>query len=167
MIFIMTNFILFIDYFRHVQDTSVSLRYNVGAVQLQTLNTASFFRKGRMYYRIHRNRYNAYFNRYYGPTLFIFATFSVALSAMQVAMAVRQAEAPIELAKDLPEAGHGGGLGGSWRHMGYAFQWFSLWAICFAAAMAAILFCMFVGLASLDGLDGLKAKRELKRGKKR
>jgi hypothetical protein len=163
-----TSFMLFLDYFSAIPDSSVSSRYTLGAFQLQTLNATSFFRRGRMYHRIHRYRYNAYFNRYYGPTLFIFATFSVALSAMQVAIAVRQAEAPLDEARGMSEeAGHGGGLGGTWAHMGYAFRWFSIWSICFAVSMAVILLTMFVGLACLDGTEAMKARKDAKRAKKK
>jgi hypothetical protein len=162
-----TSFMLFLDYFSSISDTSVSKRYTMGAFQLQTLNATSFFRRGHMYHRIHRYRYNAYFSRYYGPTLFVFATFSVALSAMQVAIAVRQAEAPMDEARGMPEAGGGGGLGGAWKHMGYAFRWFSIWSMCFAASMAVILFTMLMGLACLDGTESMQARKEAKREKRK
>lgn len=161
------SLVLFLDQFSAMPDAAVSRRFTIGAIQLQTLNAVTFLRHGSMYYRIHRNRYNAYFNRYYGPILFVFASFSVALSAMQVAIAVRQAEAPIEEANNLPEAGYGGGLGASWRHMGYAFRWFSLWSICFAASMSVVLFVMFAGLAWMDSWETLKWRREERKAKQR
>ena len=159
--------ILFLGYFASIPDDCVSARHEMGATQLQTMNAVNYVVKGRMFHRIHRYRYNAYFTRYYGPTLFVFATFSVALSAMQVAIAVRQAEAPIEEADGLPSSGKGGGLGGSWRHMGYAFRWFSIWSITFAASMALILFSMLMFLACLDAWEALKTKQEAKAARKK
>lgn len=155
-----TSFMIFLSHFASLSDALVSPRHKVGAVQLQTLNANMFYRRGSMYYRIHRYRYNAYFSRYYGPTLFVFATFSVALSAMQVALAVRQAQAPMEEVRGMPEAGYGGGLGGAWKHMGLAFRWFSIWSISFAVSMAAILFGMLLFLACLDILDATRARRK-------
>jgi hypothetical protein len=162
-----SSFMIFLSHFAPLSDALVSLRYTVGAVQLQTLNANMFCRRGRMYYRIHRYRYNAYFSRYYGPTLFVFATFSVALSAMQVALAVRQAEAPMDEARGWPEAGNGGGLGGSWKHMGYAFRWFSIWSISFAVSMAAILLGMFMFFASLDAFEATKARWKEKKARRK
>jgi hypothetical protein len=159
------SLIIFLQHFSTLPDSAVSPRYRLGEMQLQTLNGSSFVHRGKLYYSVHRNRYNAYFNRFYGPTLFVFATFSVALSAMQVAIAVRQAEAPIEQQKDLPEAGFGGGLGGSWRHMGYAFRWFSIWSISFAVSMGTILFVMLLGLACMDAWESWKGRVNVKKAK--
>jgi hypothetical protein len=155
--------VIFLQYFGTLPDSAVNPRYRLGDMQLQTLNGSSLFRRGQLYHRIHRNRYNAYFNRFYGPTLFVFATFSVALSAMQVAIAVRQAEAPIEQQKDLPEAGFGGGLGGLWRHMGLAFRWFSICSITFAMTMGAMLLLSLFGLVWLDSWEILKDRVSAKK----
>jgi hypothetical protein len=102
------DLIIFLNCFRPLPDSAVSLRHHFGLLQLHTLNYVSFFNMMKPYHRLHRNRYNAFFLRYYGPTLFIFATFSVALSAMQVALAVRAGKAATEGVAE-------GGLGGSWR----------------------------------------------------
>ena len=161
------DFVLFLQYFAALPDSCVSARHAIEAVQLQTMNAVMYVVRRRMFHRIHRYRYNAYFTRYYGPTLFVFATFSVALSAMQVALAVRQAEAPMEEARDMPSAGFGGGLGGSWRHMGYAFRWFSIWSITFAGSMALILFSMFMFLACLDAWEARNVRREARAARKR
>ncbi|KIW01796.1 uncharacterized protein PV09_06652 [Verruconis gallopava] len=142
--------VLFLQHFADLPDSAVTPRYTLGEMQLQTLNRASCFRHRKLYLRIHRNRYNAYFTRFYAPTLFVFATFSVVLSAMQVAIAVRQSEAPIDAHNNLPEAGFGGGLGAGWAHMGYAFRWFSIWSISFVASMGSFLFFNFLVLALLD-----------------
>jgi hypothetical protein len=137
------DLILFLEPFKDLPDSMISDRWCYGEIQLQTLNMVSFFTRLKPYHRLHRNRYNAFFLRYYGPTLFVFATFSVALSAMQVALAVRAGEAPTEGVTD-------GGLGGSWRSMGYAFRWFSLYSMIFAASMGLMLLVFLFGLISVD-----------------
>jgi hypothetical protein len=139
--------VIFLGYFHDLPDSVVSTRYKLGILQLQTLNWISFFSAPfHPYYRLHRNRYNAFFLQYYGPTLFIFATFSVALSAMQVALAVRAGEAPVEKTTD-------GGLDGRWRSMGYAFRWFSIWSMTFAASMGVVLVVLLFGLLGTDWVE--------------
>ena len=66
-------------------------RYSFGQLRLTRLNLWSKVFLGRFtFYKIH-GQYGAYFARYYGPVLFIFGFFSVALSAMQVALAAQPA----------------------------------------------------------------------------
>jgi hypothetical protein len=81
------EFISFILSFEKVEDQSVSPRYHFGELRLTRLNfwTKVFLRRS-TYHRIHQ-QYGARFAQYYAPLLFIFGVFSVALSAMQVALA--------------------------------------------------------------------------------
>jgi hypothetical protein len=157
--------VIFLSYFACIPDSAVSPRYRLGEMQLQTLNWFSFFRSGTPYYRVHRHRYNSYFSQFYGPTLFVFASFSVVLSAMQVSLAVRQGMAPIEEMQNMTSAGGGGGLGGDWLYMGRAYNWFSIYSICFSAGMGAFLLSLFFGLVSLDAIEDFRDRVALKRAR--
>jgi hypothetical protein len=82
-----SEFISFILSFEMVEDVSVSPRYHFGELRLTRLNFWSkIFLRRSTYHQIHQ-QYGARFAQYYAPLLFIFAVFSVALSAMQVALA--------------------------------------------------------------------------------
>jgi hypothetical protein len=77
---------IFLSHFRHLPDSQASQRYQFGELRLRRVNFwARFFLRRFLFQKvqIHYN-YNAYFSRFYGPLIFIFAFLSTTLSAMQV-----------------------------------------------------------------------------------
>lgn len=68
---------------------TVSKRYQFGELRLSRLNFwVRIFLRRFMFQKVQIHyTYNAYFSRFYGPLIFIFAFFSTTLSAMQVGLA--------------------------------------------------------------------------------
>lgn len=83
------EFVRFIEDFKVLEDSEVSLRYSFGQLRLSRLNSWAFFVLGRMHFHKTSWQYSAYSSSYFGPILFAFGFLSVALSAMQVAMSVQ------------------------------------------------------------------------------
>lgn len=84
------EFVSFIKAFETILDVDVAARYGFGELRLTQMNFCSkIFLRRFTYQKVH-GQYGAYFARFYGPILFIFASFSVALAAMQVALAAQQ-----------------------------------------------------------------------------
>ncbi|PWY83620.1 hypothetical protein BO70DRAFT_428881 [Aspergillus heteromorphus CBS 117.55] len=84
-----TDFIYFIDHFRHVPNSEVNLRYRqYGQLRLSRLNIWTKLYLWRMFYYKVDGQYGAYFARFTPPFLFIFGSVSVALSGMCVVLAV-------------------------------------------------------------------------------
>jgi hypothetical protein len=84
------SFVAFIACFDSVPDIAISSRWRYGLIQLDALN----FHSAILLRRWHLNRFEArwttYFSRFFPVVLFIFALFSVMLSAMQVIIAAKQ-----------------------------------------------------------------------------
>jgi hypothetical protein len=75
--------------FHLIQDGDVSERYTYGEIRLTRLNFYAKLFLGKVhFYRV--QQYNDFFTRFFGPLLFVFAIFSVMLSAMQLEMTVEQ-----------------------------------------------------------------------------
>lgn len=85
-----SKFVKFITAFEGVLDQDVSPRYGFGELRLGRLNMWSKIFLRRFTYRTVHQQYGAYFSRFYGPLLFIFAVFSVSLSAMQLELATQR-----------------------------------------------------------------------------
>ncbi|KKK17097.1 hypothetical protein AOCH_003658 [Aspergillus ochraceoroseus] len=83
-----SQFMRFISAFEKVQDSDVSPRYHFGQLRLTRLNFWSKVFLQRLNFHKMYWQYGTLFANYYGPLLFVFGWFSVALSAMQVALAV-------------------------------------------------------------------------------
>ncbi|KAH7346916.1 hypothetical protein BKA66DRAFT_447745 [Pyrenochaeta sp. MPI-SDFR-AT-0127] len=81
------RFVAFSNCFKDLPDTLVSPRFYFGELRLTRLNLWSPFFLRQMHYFNMSRQYDQYFSRYFQPVLFAFATFSVLLSAMQVALA--------------------------------------------------------------------------------
>ncbi|KAF2658191.1 hypothetical protein K491DRAFT_583764, partial [Lophiostoma macrostomum CBS 122681] len=81
------DFINFIKAFDSVPDNAVSHRWNFGELNLDALNFHSFLLLRRWHRNRFESRYSAYFQRFFPVILFMFALFSVMLSAMQVILA--------------------------------------------------------------------------------
>ena len=83
-------FVAFVSAFDSVPDKAVSSRWRFGLLQLDALNFHSAIHLRRWHLNRFESRYTAYFQRFFPVVLFIFALFSVALSAMQVILGARQ-----------------------------------------------------------------------------
>jgi hypothetical protein len=83
-------FVGFMSAFDSVPDKAVSSRWRYGLLQLDALNFHSAIHLRRWHLNRFESRYAAYFQRFFPVVLFIFALFSVALSAMQVILGARQ-----------------------------------------------------------------------------
>lgn len=84
------EFVKFIMSFDELPDSAVSSRWRFGELVLDALN----FHSAIILHKWHRNRfesrYAAYFQRFFPVILFIFAMFSVMLSAMQVIIGAQE-----------------------------------------------------------------------------
>jgi hypothetical protein len=74
----------------NVDDSYVSPRYLYGEIRLTRLNFYAPFLLHKFYYEQVHGQYAAYFQRLYGPILFIFAILSTVLNSMQVQLAVSE-----------------------------------------------------------------------------
>ncbi|KAJ6007348.1 hypothetical protein N7540_011324 [Penicillium herquei] len=127
-----SSFVNFIMKFEDICDDSVSLRYKFGELRLSRLNfwTRIFLRRF-TYHKVH-GQYGAYFARFYGTLLFIFAVFSVLLSAMQVVLAVGQ---PLE---------------GPWSVFAYTSRGFAIFSIICVVLVILSLLSVFIILSSRE-----------------
>ncbi|KAH0329153.1 hypothetical protein KCU71_g792, partial [Aureobasidium melanogenum] len=81
------TFCSFSDSFTAISDDEVSERYQYGELRMTRLNFWAAPLLGQMVYQDLGLQYSDYFSPYFAPLLFVFAIFSVLLSAMQVALA--------------------------------------------------------------------------------
>ena len=82
------SFVSFSARLETIKDCEVSPRYHYGEMRLTRLNMWCKILLGRWHYQVVHRQYGHYFARFYGPLLFLFGFLSVALSALQVEMAV-------------------------------------------------------------------------------
>ena len=85
-----SDFIEFIAAFESFQDEDISPRDRFGELRLSRLNIWSKIFLQRFTYRKVHQHYGAYFARFYGPLLFVFAILSLSLSAMQLEIAIQR-----------------------------------------------------------------------------
>ena len=76
--------------FEHIKDAEVTGRYHYGEFRLTRLNLYAKFLLHKWHFQRVESQYAPYFAQFYGPIIFVFANFSVLLSAMQVEIAVEQ-----------------------------------------------------------------------------
>jgi hypothetical protein len=81
------RFVTFSRCFKHLPDSLASPRFHFGELRLTRLNFWAPIFLGQMHYFNMSRQYDQYFSRYFQPVLFAFGTFSLVLSAMQVALA--------------------------------------------------------------------------------
>ncbi|KAJ3864128.1 hypothetical protein EV359DRAFT_64254 [Lentinula novae-zelandiae] len=125
----------FLDLFRKgVYDEDTTPRYHYGELRLQRLNLYSLF-KFKLYYRKTYGQYSDLIQGLVAPFVFIFAMVSVALSAMQVALAVRQGVVG------------GNGDSHSWQVFAAVSQWFSI--ICLSLTLGCIVMVLLAVLVLL------------------
>ncbi|KAF2034230.1 hypothetical protein EK21DRAFT_49604, partial [Setomelanomma holmii] len=80
-------FVGFISSFDSIPESAVSSRWHYGVIQLDSLNFHSAIHLRRWHLNRFESRYGTYFSRFFPVVLFLFAVFSVMLSAMQVIVA--------------------------------------------------------------------------------
>ena len=133
------EFTSFILSFENVEDSSVPPRYHFGELRLTRLNFWSkIFLRRSTYYQIHQ-QYGARFAQYYAPLLFIFGVFSVALNAMQVALAY-----PTTMPLDQ-----------SWISFANVSRGFSVSTLVFVAFCGLLLLATFFGMVSRETVFAL------------
>jgi hypothetical protein len=120
----------FLRSFRDIGDDAVTPRYHYGELRLSRLNFFSRVYRFELFNREVHWRYDDYFAQIIAPTVFIFATVSVALAAMQVVLAAEQ-------------LGHTS----TWMAFIFTSQWYSVTCL-FLAAACSIFFptmvCIFL-----------------------
>ncbi|KAI9813031.1 MAG: hypothetical protein M1832_006422 [Thelocarpon impressellum] len=150
-----SEFCRFIRPFEALDDADVSLRYGYGELRLTRLNfwTKIFLRRF-TYHKLH-GQYASYLARFYGPLLFVFALFSVALSAMQVEVSVQA----------LPEPGSGPWQPFTWASRGFAV--FTLISVALAIAFLVTLSAALVIREACFAVPELLRKRWSGEGSRR
>jgi hypothetical protein len=118
-----TKVLYFLQSSRSIQDQDVTPRYRYGELRLRRLNFWGKIYRFQFSYHDTNLHYGSYFALLVAPIAFIFATVSVALSAMQVALTVQQLGGPSFL---------------TWGRFDSVSQWFSV--VC----LVICLFCLIV-----------------------
>ncbi|KAF2245461.1 hypothetical protein BU26DRAFT_521900 [Trematosphaeria pertusa] len=129
-------FVKFIMSFDSVPDKAISPRWRFGEIQLDALNLHSLVHLRRSHFNRFESNYALYFSRFYPAILFLFAVFSVMLSAMQVIVGGRQ----LKEETDNPGVKRTVGL----------FEWFSCEAIGWSLAFGAVLFIWWICISSAE-----------------
>ena len=133
-----SEFIDFITNFQRIDDKHVSQRYQYGELRLTRLNfwTKIFLRRF-TFHKVH-GQYGAYFARFYGPILFVFGIFTVALSAMQLALRTAPSESQ------------------SWSAFASVSRWFSVYTLVCVAAVIFFLLFLLSALSLRETIFALK-----------
>lgn len=120
------DFCSFSANFHSIRDDAVSKRYEYGELRLSRLNLWAVVLLRKMSYQDEGLQYGDYFSGYFAPLLFVFGTFSVLLSAIQVGLAAETLDAQ------------------GWRAFGEASRWFAIVSIFACVAPAVWLVLVFV-----------------------
>ena len=116
----------FIALLENVLDTEVSGRYSYGEIRLTRLNLYSKIFLGNFSFHRVQAQYSDYFATFYGPLLFVFGSFSVVLSAMQLGMAVESLDTTAQ-----------------WRAYWQVCRWFSVICLHMVLILALWLVALF------------------------
>ncbi|KAL9131187.1 MAG: hypothetical protein Q9175_006831 [Cornicularia normoerica] len=135
-----SDFIKFITTFDGIRDEEVSPRYRFGDLRLGRLKFWSKIFLRRFTYRKVHQQYGAYFAQFYGPLLFIFAVFSLSLSAMQLGLATQRPNS----------------FGPSWKSFTRVSEGFAVLTLVCVALITLILLLLFVSLALRETIFALK-----------
>lgn len=141
------EFLCFISEFDSIQDSQVSARYAYGELRLSRLNFYSRIFLHRFQYEQTYGQYSDFFSRYYGPFLFVFGILSVALSAMQVVMAVE----PLLVVQ--------------WKSFWIVCRWFSVISLSGVLLLAVIFMLLPLGMIVNEWVFAIRVL-ESKRGTK-
>ena len=135
--------------FGEITDSEVSGRYCYGEIRLTRLNFYIKFFLHRWQYERIEGQYGAYFSRFYGPALFIFALWSVQLSAMQVELDVETLSSE------------------QWEHFQNLCRWFSILTIGGASLLGNALAMLLVGMIVDEWVFALRCLYKRKRNERR
>jgi hypothetical protein len=141
-------FIAFISSFDAIPSKAISSRWRYGLVHLDALNFHSAIQLRRWHLNRFESRYAAYFSRFFPVMLFIFAVFSVMLSAMQVILAAKQIS-------DTDKEGLKKTLG--------VFVWFGTEAIGWSLAFSLLLVFWWIGISSVEALNRRKTQKKVRK----
>ncbi len=130
--------------FRSCPDSEVSPRYRYGELRLGRLNFwAKIFLRRFVFHKVQTHyAYNVYFARFYAPIIFLFAFFTVILSAMQVDLTVN------------PPSDQDNPVG--WKAFGTLSRWFGVVAIACAVTFSAGLLALLGFMAAREIVFALK-----------
>jgi hypothetical protein len=137
------EFIGFIACFDAVPNSAISERWRYGLILLDVLNFYSILITRRWHLNRFESRYSTYFSRFFPVVLFIFAIFSVMLSAMQVIIA----------AKQMWETDNRG-----LKRVLELFTWFGTEAIAWGLGFALFFVVWWIGISTNEQLKRRKAK---------
>jgi hypothetical protein len=146
------TFTAFIAAFDNIPDKDVSERWRYGLLNLDALNLHSAIHLHRWHLNRFESRYGAYFSRFFPVVLFIFAFFSVVLSAMQVIVGAKQMG-------DTGDRGLNRTLG--------VFVWTSTEAIGWSIAFGGIFVVWWVGISGVEAVGRRKMRRRVQERLKR
>jgi hypothetical protein len=146
------DFVRFISSFDNVPDSQISIRWRFGELILEALNFHSLINLRRYHLNRFESRYSSYFQRFFPVVLFMFALFSVVLSAMQVILGAQQ----------LKEGTQDKGLK---KTIGI-FTWFGTEAIAWSVAFGGVFVFWWVGISGGEAWKRLKMRRRMKRNLK-
>lgn len=139
------GFCLFAQRFLYIPDNVVSARYHFGEIRLTRLNFWSKFFLRRWHYETTQRQYGPYFERFYGPLLFLFGALSVSLSAMQVELAVE----PLSQKQ--------------WHAFWNFSRYFSVLSLAIILFLSILVACLLIGKVLMEFLYATKDKRRLNR----
>jgi hypothetical protein len=146
------SFIAFIASFDGVPELATSSRWRFGLIQLDALNFHSAIYLRRWHLNRFEARWTVYFSRFFPIILFVFAGFSVMLSAMQVIVAAKQMS-------DTDNS--------EFKRMLNIFIWFGIEAIGWSIGFSAFLLFGWVGIMTNEIWNGRKMQRKIKKRLKR
>lgn len=148
------SFVAFISSFDNIPHQHISSRWRYGLIQLDALNFHSAIHYRRWHLNRFETRWATYFSRFFPVILFIFAMFSVMLSAMQVIIA----------AKDVQEADNKG-----FKKVLGLFIWFGTEAIGWSIGFGVFIVTWWLGFLVNEVWHRKKmqhrVKKMLKQGK--
>ncbi|MCJ1465982.1 hypothetical protein MMC07_004601 [Pseudocyphellaria aurata] len=140
------DFLQFISEFHRIQDSQVSARYAYGELRLSRLNIyGRIFLRQFQFEQIH-GQYSDYFSRYYGPLLFVFGILSVALSAMQVEMAVEALDGILP-----------------WKSLRNACRWFSVISLSGVLLLGLVFLFLALGMIANEWIFAIKVRLRKRR----
>lgn len=138
----------FTSSFSDLPSTAVSPRWRYGELLLDTLNFYSGIFLRHYHFNRFESNYGVYFQRFFPVTLFLFASFSVILSAMQVILTGRQMM-------------DGENQGKGMRKIMGLFEWFGTEVIAWALVVGLLFVVWWITMAALEGRKMIKVKKEL------
>jgi hypothetical protein len=130
----------------NIGDDDVSPRYHFGELRLTRLNFwCRIFLLKATYQKVEW-QYAAYFAHYYAPILFVFALFSLLISAMQLVLAVRTILEPNDAWLVFARVGRG-------------FALFTIFVVASVIGALLLIFAVFVLRETIYALEDLATKR--------